>query len=121
MEGKIWKLGYYLSIVSIVAISAHLFWTFNGMLSPEEIRSNLSIPIAAVIILTGAVGVPKLPVKFRMAYVLLFTSWILVNLANWTYGQNFQLSIGLQVIALVLGIFAFWKFRRLRSAQGQGL
>jgi membrane-anchored protein YejM (alkaline phosphatase superfamily) len=122
MEKYLRNLGYYGSLAWIVVmfygLGIHLLTVFGIRLfqdTPESILINLNymlLTIVYVIVIPTILYAAEKELK--MPWGVLLSSMFLLNLAKWMFHQDLKLKVVVRVIALICGIYAFWKFRRLR-------
>jgi len=122
MERYLRNLGYYSSLAWIVVmfygLGVHLLTVFGIRLfqdTPESILTNLNymlLTIVYVIVIPATLYAAEKELK--MPWGVLLSSMFLLNLVKWMFHQDLKLKVVVRVIALICGIYAFWKFRRLR-------
>ena len=124
MKAIAWKIGFYASIIVTVSFIYDVIAQLNAESSQQHLSDFFHLrAILAVIVLAFALII-KVPDNLRKPFSMLFVSIILGELPVGFVGIYSPWKIIARTIALIVGAYAAWEFRKQRKevkvGEGQG-
>lgn len=125
MERESRNLGYYGSVMWLVVTLYSLgrrllaifgIWPFEDM-AKYSVGGWAYVLLLVVLIMVIPVFLHSAPRKSRKAWGSLFSSMFISVLAGWAFRQDLEWRTAVNVIAIILAVYAFMRFRDIRSKE----